>query len=137
MQTALGPQFTYSTSPIDFWDGWLPMSEFVRQLVGREMSKTAPFRVSDFLKFLLAGAHRIAHKDGAFWEGDVRGGFGHATDEGYEENMYVALPNGEFPRSLSELAIGWKQDNNGETYIVSSRPLSIEDEQYDASAPKL
>ena len=136
MSTLTRTVYVYSSGPIDHWDGWTPMSEFLRGLVGLELANKAPFTVAAFLAFTLKAAHAIAKEPGYYWEGDVRGSFGELSMQDYEENMYVALPSGDFPRNLSELSIAWKQDNNGSTFLVSNRPLAIQDdEEYDASAP--
>src|SRR5687768_17283039 len=86
MTTAIRSLYTYETPPIDFWDGWIPLSEFVRRLVGHELAEKAPFSLDAVMAFILEAAHGIASQRGFLWEGDVRGA-----------DMYVALPSGEFP----------------------------------------
>jgi hypothetical protein len=104
----------YSITPIDF--GWemLPIVEEVAAKFARVAATQAVAghgsdggEVSSFLKDF-ENAKRLASKAG--WEGDYRGG---------SEPRVFWLP-GENDFSYGFV---WKHDNNGDTFVISPRPL--------------
>lgn len=90
----------YSINPIDWWNGWQVPSDLFRVSV-REM-EVEWHEPAEWVK-MWARARELAEKIG--WEGDIR------------EGPYVTvLPQ---PYEVPPVVIGWKQDNNGTTFIAS------------------
>jgi hypothetical protein len=103
------PMFVYARMTIDFWAGWLEEAEYKNQLPRRfytpEDIKNALAKYESFLE----KGKGLAAKVG--WEGDMRDG------------PYVAgLPKPASGRD-GQVMVAWKQDNNGDTFIVS--PLRL------------
>jgi hypothetical protein len=95
----MNPIFVYDCGPIDWWVGWATEKEFLAQLAALQFGEEA---TSAYHHRRHAGLV-LARKAG--WEGDMR------------EGPFVAgLPSepGTF-----EYLIAWKQDNNGQTFVVS------------------
>lgn len=94
--------FVYATGPIDDWAGWQKPEDVFR--VSALMQRRPGFRdPAEWLRtWVLAreGARKLG------WEGDCHQG-----------PFVSVLPN---PGNMdSELIIGWKQSNNGVTFIAS------------------
>jgi hypothetical protein len=99
----------YRIDPIDFWDGWHPLSE-LPLTVDLENGVWLPLaEVDQFLARAQALARRIG------WEGDIRGGPGAGNGP-----FWAPLPS-DRPGVL--FMVAWKQDNNGETFVASPREL--------------
>ncbi|MCG9895091.1 MAG: hypothetical protein MH204_06415 [Fimbriimonadaceae bacterium] len=118
--------FTYEGGPVDFWDGWLPLSDFIQRLVGLGLAQEEHLEIDEVLIFVLEATHEVTRRRN--WEGDVRRGFTTA-DFATEDwgtvcgSVFIALNGDKLPSRLIDLAIGWKQDNNGTTFFASRRPL--------------
>ena len=96
----------YAVPPIDCWVGWTAEREFMLSCLQGLNIDWELMRVSEYVK-LRRDAMKLARRAG--WEGDIRDG------------PYVAaLPNGDCESSLM---IAWKQQSNGDTFIVSPFPL--------------
>lgn len=96
----------YAVGPIDHWQGWIDLRKFNAADFAGEYGDPARFakQVEDFIKAAKAVAYNVG------WEGDIRQG-----------PFLSALPiEGG---SDSGMMVGWKQDNNGTTFIASSIPL--------------
>ena len=90
----------YALIPIDFWNGWLKPSDLFRVSVGDDDTKWHD--PAEWVS-MWAKAQELARKVG--WEGDIR------------EGPYVTvLPE---PPGPSPVVIGWKQDNDGTTFIAT------------------
>jgi len=92
--------FVYVMSPIDFWEGWLTEDE-IKDRLHRDDLKRYLARKEKALE--LAGARG--------WEGDFRQGPFFST---------IPMDDGA---SGCEVLVGWKQDNNGTTFVVSPYQL--------------
>jgi hypothetical protein len=112
-------------SPVDEWDNWHSVETFCSKL--RDAERDRPYdgclSVSRFVAHLLRCAH-IAAKN-TLWEGDVRPGIFESfiTDDGEDvqfkedgSEIYVCIVNPAL-RSTHDIAVAWKQNNNGMTYI--------------------
>ena len=105
--------YLYSLSPIDWWQGWMTEEQFEKNCeeiygpteMGSAMAAYKVFRQKAFA---------LAKENG--WEGDVR------------EGPFVAGLPPSGGDSQSAIMICWKQDNNGETFVVSPYPLPWLDE---------
>ena len=97
--------FAYALPPIDHWTGWKTEGEFLNDLNGDYL----PLGESEYL----ATKERalILARD-AGWEGDMR------------EGPFIAGLPTHNTGDDREVLIGWKQDNNGTTFIVSPYRLS-------------
>ena len=114
------------SSPIDHWDGWVNADQFARNLVTGDGGPT-DITLASLLETYLMYAYVVA-KSECYWEGDIRN----------PDENYVALIGGAMPRNTKELILGWKQDNNGSTYIVSPIMLGDVDRFVDFSqAPRV
>lgn len=101
--------YVYEMSPVDFWQGWQPATAVVTSEVD-EFGQPPEGKVSR-QEYDAAWDLAAATAAEAGWEGDIRG------------EVYVsALPAAG--AVTSKLLLGWKQDNNGTTYIASPYPLS-------------
>lgn len=100
--------YVYAGTPIDFWEGWKTEAEYLASL---NTSDAFGDPTSDGLAayYKRLGAAQLLAK-GVGWEGDIR------------EGPFVSgIPT---PGSCdSEILIGWKQDNNGDTFIASPYEL--------------
>lgn len=95
--------YLYVLSPIDFWDGWVKEDQFLAR-PGDEYEDGGKKRYANYLTRAFTAA-RTSH-----WEGDVKDG------------PYISgLPGAD--TSCPEIMIGWKQYNNGTTFICSPFPL--------------
>lgn len=98
----------YELGPHDWWGGWIDLakhqvSKFADDHLGNEAAE-----LTQQVDRMLAAAKSLSTKHG--WEGDmIQGPF------------LSAIPNHD---NAIELALGWKQSNNGVTYIASSTELS-------------
>jgi hypothetical protein len=102
--------FAYSRAAIDFWPGWMTEKQFEEQVTS-EAAELEPgyyeCRMREYRSFRDT-AFALAKKVG--WEGDVRPG---------EGGPYIAgLPTHDTGRD-GHFMIAWKQDNNGDTFVVS------------------
>ncbi|MET4789568.1 hypothetical protein ABIF64_001746 [Bradyrhizobium japonicum] len=105
--------FAYARGAIDFWTGWKTEQEFLRELQGDHDSSNA---VNEY-NALKVQAMELAKKVG--WEGDVRQG-----------PFIAGLPTHETADD-GHFLIAWKQDNNGDTFVVSPYRLPwLEDGDY-------
>lgn len=99
------PLYVYRVeNPIDFWDGWSPIADFM--VAKLDTDEPSFGYLSDFFAFF-GRACVVADQLG--WDGDIR-----------RSELYVSglpEPNG------GRVIIGWKQDNNGETFVASPVPL--------------
>lgn len=94
----------YHIPPIDDWTGWQEPSEVFRARVDNLISEWL-----DAAEWspMWAKAQELANKAG--WEGDIR-----------EGPYLTVLP---YPPGPPPIVIGWKQDNNGNTFIASPYEL--------------
>jgi hypothetical protein len=93
--------FVYAIQPIDFWNGWQNPSDLFR--VSTHEYSTDYHNPAEWGP-AWTKAKELARQVG--WEGDIR------------EGPYVTvLPHsdGGFP----PFVIGWKQENNGDTFIAA------------------
>jgi hypothetical protein len=98
--------YAYSLPPIDAWPGWLTVNEFKQNLVLAYGGATDSIpRFERFLNDALELGKDVG------WEGDFR-----------DEPMVAGLPPA-YGNPDGSFMVGWKQDNNGETFIVSPFPL--------------
>lgn len=94
--------FVYAVPSIDYWEGWIAEKDFMLSCLQDATVDWGLMRLGEYAELR---RHAMALAKRAGWEGDIRQG------------PYVAaLPNGDCE---SDLMIAWKQDNNGETFIVS------------------
>jgi|SRR6516162_9784968 hypothetical protein len=109
--------YIYCLDPIDDWAGWTSISNMLSN--GRGPSDGDELYYESKWQDVIGvvrrwrAAARLAKKIG--WEGDFR-----------NEILFPAispLPTG-FSGDGGEYLIGWKQDNNGSTFIASPYPLS-------------
>lgn len=105
----------YHLLPIDFWDGWTTEYDYLRGLFAADFENGGRGAYKDAVAAyisLRAKAERMALKAG--WEGDIRGG-----------DVYVSAlpPHDDESGSRCDIMVAWKQDNNGETFVYSPRPL--------------
>lgn len=98
----------YAGGPLDFWGGWQNTTDVLTyERTDLRLPPGLKIDRDDFTPFIYS-AKEIAHEMG--WEGDMR------------EGPYVSvLPDGEGGRSL--FLVGFKQDNNGTTFIGSEVEL--------------
>jgi len=99
--------FAYARGPIDFWDGWLTEDEYLTPV--KKVYSWGPDAQRNDVEYqdLKKAAFKLARKVG--WEGDIR------PDSG---PFVAGLPGDEIGMD-GNIMIAWKQDNNGETFIVS------------------
>jgi hypothetical protein len=103
--------FVYELSPIDDWHGMVTLGQYFacRCRIQEREGYPGPDAGNEFdgvLRFLFeAMDHARTH---GHWEGDVR-------------RLYVSsVPTDDHE---CDLILGWKQSNNGTTYIASRREL--------------
>ncbi|TCU25298.1 hypothetical protein [Rhizobium laguerreae] len=95
--------YVYSLPPIDFWHGWMNAEQYEAS-----MDNTFGGPTNDHLNFL-ERAMELASAVG--WEGDMTQG-----------PFFTALPPAEGD-TWSAVIVGWKQGNNGTTYVASPYAL--------------
>ena len=101
--------FAYARSAIDFWPGWLSEDEFKDHLSKRYFTPDAPANAWSAYEAFRYQAFELAKKVG--WEGDIR------------EGPFIAgLPTHDTGDD-GHFMIAWKQDNNGDTFVVSPYKL--------------
>jgi len=94
-------------TPVDWWDGWLPVDTMLKDHIKGmdpddvEMRET---EIASHERFLHIAKQAARMRGG--WEGDIREGV-YATG--------LVVPGD--PTSV--LIFGWKQSNNGDTFIAS------------------
>jgi hypothetical protein len=104
--------YVYAIAPIDIWRGWIKESDYLRSI---EKLSEYGYGPEDYQRLKVA-ALELARRAG--WEGDFR------------EGPYVSgLPASDLD-SWGEILIGWKQDNNGTTFIVSPYKLPWLDKDF-------
>jgi len=102
---------------VDFWDGWYPLD-------GLDASEFCPdamkFPIKQFWEFVkeFFPGHELG------WEGDVR-----------SDSIYIALVNGKMPTRFKDFIIGWKQENNGSTFMACASCPPIDLSEVDIYAP--
>lgn len=103
MQTEV---YVYAIDPIDNWAGWYPAGAVLGDdtIVIDDKLNRAEF--TNFAAIAMGLARDIG------WEGDIRG-----TD------LYVAGMPITNSGGCDSYVVGWKQDNNGCTFIASPVPL--------------
>jgi len=97
--------FIYTTGPIDFWDGWHQIKATDLGPFGSEDEIKIPLKVYKLFK--------LAFSQVKSWEGDIRG------DDVYYTGTVPHTPD-DFTCTYM---VGWKQDNNGQTFIASESPI--------------
>lgn len=101
--------FVYSIPPIDSWAGWMSEQEYIASLKAHTYEHDAHWtRWQESFKNL---AFKIA-KEKASWEGD------------FAQGPYWSGIPAEGGNSHCSVLLGWKQRNNGTTYIASEYRLS-------------
>jgi hypothetical protein len=96
--------FAYAIAPIYWWPGWLSEGDFKKQLTAVFTTRDAACALFQYEERLKV-AHDLGQKVG--WKGDMR------------EGPYIAgLPPSDSGGG-GDYMIAWKQDNNGDTFIVS------------------
>lgn len=100
--------YVYCGNPIDFWTGWMTEAEYLATLetVDFDGNPTNEGLAAYYTR--LGAAQVLAKRVG--WEGDMRQG-----------PFVSGLPTPDSPNS--EFLIGWKQDNNGTTFVASPYEL--------------
>jgi hypothetical protein len=112
--------YVYYVGIIDFWGGWSSLKNVVVHGYN-DYEYEWPNVIEILANWELAKL--MARKLDVAWEGDIRPGCG---------PFIAPLPVGQDGGGASlEYMIGWKQDNNGCTYIASTMPLPWL-EEYDA-----
>jgi hypothetical protein len=107
--------FAFHVAPIDLWQVKTTPAEVVKRLAEDTESDSNWHQLSEFLSFLNEVDGFV--RGGGFpeWEGDVR------------EGPYIYfVPAGH--NSMAPL-FAWKQNNNGETFIVSRVDLPMMEEE--------
>lgn len=102
--------FVYAITPIDFgWEYCPTVSEFAGQIARLEFGKSGFGEKGNFNRFVkdFEEAKELAKKRG--WEGHFRA----------EARVFQIPVEGSF-----EYGFAWKQDNNGDTFIISPIELS-------------
>jgi hypothetical protein len=117
--------YVYNMEPIDCWDGWTLVKDYKFGCGDLPEDERSPFLTKKEFEDLYLKAQKIAK---AFygWDGDVRTG-----------PFISGIP--AFPGDCSpQILIGWKQDNNGITFVASPVRLTwldpddtLEDHNYD------
>lgn len=101
--------FAYARAAIDFWPGWLAEEQFLDQLKAIYTSDDAEKATGEYEE-LKQSAFLLAKKVG--WEGDIR------------EGPFVAGLPTDMIANDGKIMIAWKQDNNGDTFVVSPIKLA-------------
>ena len=97
--------FVYSVGIIDHWSGWQRPEDVFKTGPADDFEALHDWK--DWER-LWSEARDLAGRLG--WEGDVRQG-----------QFVTVLPNAPDEFSEGAVVIGWKQDNNGATFIASER----------------
>lgn len=103
--------FVYCLNPIDLWTGWLSEAEYKQQLLSNmdhDLHAVAD-AWDEYISFK-SKAFELAKQIG--WEGDIRHG---------ETPDIAGLPSAG--DGDGKVMLGWKQDNNGTTFVASPYPL--------------
>jgi hypothetical protein len=101
--------FAYARAAIDFWPGWLSEEEFKAQLAHRCFTQRDIANAWSRYEQFRDRAYDLAKKVG--WEGDIRSG-----------PFIAGLPTHETAID-GNVMLAWKQDNNGDTFVVSPYKL--------------
>ena len=106
----IGVLYAFVT-PVDWWDGWLPVDTMLHNFIKGTDPDNAEQRLSEISSYehFIHVAKQAARMRGG-WEGDIREGI-YATG--------LVIPGDP----SSTLIFGWKHDNNGDTFIAS--PIAI------------
>lgn len=91
-----GSLYVYELGPVDYWQGLIPIEQLADEYLAR-----------DLYRFAMRAAFMVAKSTS--WEGDFR-----------EGPFAFGLPTGDCDAAL---AVAWKQDNNGTTFVASPFPL--------------
>jgi hypothetical protein len=91
--------------PIDLWLGWTPEGAYFNRLAELTTPSSLYDTFSDHCS-IRERAFSLARKIG--WEGDIR-----------EGPYVIGLPVQQGDGGDTYIILGWKQDNNGETFIAS------------------
>jgi hypothetical protein len=104
--------YFYECGPIDFFDAFMPYSSYI--LYGHEDYSDSHFEeiLNDKLKLLSYASQLLARISN--WQGDIRNG----------EKIYVFPVEIEYA-NLAKVAIVFKQDHDGQTFILS--PVKLDD----------
>jgi hypothetical protein len=109
--------WVYNTGPIDSWEGWRTPEQLANDLAGTPVGMDLEGNVirssPDIWAMVIERAVRIAEAavtSCTYWEGDKREGpyFAPLPDPGTCSTVYM---------------VAWKQDNNGDLFVVS--PVSL------------
>ena len=95
--------FLYVVEPIDQWSGWHKPDDLFRPNTGTPLDDV---HSAEDWPPLWERAQRLGTAAG--WEGDIRTG-----------PLVTVLPNRPGNYYPGSVVIGWKQDNNGTTFIAS------------------
>lgn len=95
--------YVYCLPPIDYWIGWQDVESW---LLREDVEGS--YEIPEYTKMFEAGK-RLAKEIG--WAGDI-----------CEGPFITGLPP-HWGEHTSDFIIGWKDDDNGTTYIVSPREL--------------
>lgn len=104
--------FLYTLSPIDTWSGWSTEDEY-KASEATQNDYDRPYALEQFEK---AKAQALELGKRAGWEGDFSVG-----------PMVAGLPN-RGGDTMSGILIGWKQQNDGTTFVASPYRLPWLDE---------
>jgi hypothetical protein len=97
--------YVYRLDPIDFWPGWFTESEYMACLSSHYSSEIEVEEMFMEYNILLEQGREVARKMG--WQGDTPAG-----------PFIAGLPTASFGDD-GHIMIAWKQEQSGETYIVS------------------
>jgi len=109
--------YVYEVPPIDAWTGWMTEEEYIASLRANSFFDNEESQMAT-IKALATKAQVLAKKLG--WEGDRTVG-----------PMFSGIPN-EGGDSHCGVLIGWKQSNNGATFIASPYRLPWLDKDFRA-----
>jgi len=94
--------YRYEMSPIDFFDGCLTLTEYLTAIAHKPRScwnKEPGETIVDTISLLVAEMGKLK-----YWEGDIKDG------------IYVFAIPGDVE---TRIGFVWKQDNNGQTFVIS------------------
>ena len=107
--------FIYETTPIDLFEGMIPIEAYVRQIPKEDDIGTC-YNVLDVILLAMKCSRDISLAKKSEWDGDVR--FMHV----------FSLPNPDTYSSI--IGFVWKQKNDGTTYICSPVKLPWISDEY-------